>query len=80
MKTLAADGTVAAERQLTEFPHPYPTLRGLQKEILRYHRDDGVELTATLYLPPGERRGGAAIDSRTAGTAGECVCCHVRSA
>lgn len=25
----------------------------MQKEIIRYKRDDGVDLTATLYLPPG---------------------------
>jgi dipeptidyl aminopeptidase/acylaminoacyl peptidase len=40
-------------RQLTEFPHPTPQLAGLQKELIRYERDDGVKLTATLYLPPG---------------------------
>jgi len=40
-------------RQLTEFPHPTPQLEGLQKELIRYERDDGVQLTATLYLPPG---------------------------
>lgn len=25
----------------------------MQKEVLRYKRDDGVDLTGTLYLPPG---------------------------
>jgi dipeptidyl aminopeptidase/acylaminoacyl peptidase len=39
-------------RQLTEFPHPTPQLRGLQKDLIRYEREDGVQLTATLYLPP----------------------------
>ena len=39
--------------QLTEFPHPYPAFKGVQKEQLRYQRDDGVELSGTLYLPPG---------------------------
>lgn len=28
-------------------------MQDLQKEIIRYKRDDGVDLTATLYLPPG---------------------------
>jgi dipeptidyl aminopeptidase/acylaminoacyl peptidase len=28
-------------------------LQGLQKELIRYDRADGVALTATLYLPPG---------------------------
>ncbi|KAI4329802.1 hypothetical protein MLD38_028147 [Melastoma candidum] len=38
--------------QLTEFPHPYPQLASLHKEMIRYQRKDGVQLTATLYLPP----------------------------
>ncbi|CAN1353036.1 Probable glutamyl endopeptidase, chloroplastic [Linum perenne] len=39
--------------QITTFPHPYPQLASLQKEMIRYQRKDGVQLTATLYLPPG---------------------------
>ncbi|XP_020690427.1 probable glutamyl endopeptidase, chloroplastic [Dendrobium catenatum] len=39
--------------QITKFPHPYPQLAQLQKEMVRYQRKDGVQLTATLYLPPG---------------------------
>lgn len=35
--------------QITDFPHPYPQLASLQKEMIRYQRKD----TATLYLPPG---------------------------
>ncbi|MBD3162056.1 MAG: prolyl oligopeptidase family serine peptidase [Candidatus Eisenbacteria bacterium] len=38
---------------LTSFPHPYPMLVGIEKELIRYERDDGVALSATLYLPPG---------------------------
>eukprot|EP01018_Ginkgo_biloba_P008717 Gb_40375 [translate_table: standard] len=38
--------------QITNFPHPYPQLSKLQKEMIRYERKDGVQLTATLYLPP----------------------------
>ena len=40
-------------RQISEFKHPYPSLKGLTKTILKYKREDGVDLTATLYLPPG---------------------------
>lgn len=43
-------------RQLTRFPHPTPQLVGLQKELIRYSRADGVQLTATLYLPPGYKK------------------------
>lgn len=39
--------------QITNFPHPYPQLASLQKELIIYKRKDGVQLTATLYLPPG---------------------------
>lgn len=39
--------------QITDFPHPYPQLASLQKEMIKYQRKDGVQLTATLYLPPG---------------------------
>ncbi len=37
---------------LTRFPHPLPQLKDIQKQNLRYRRADGVELNATLYLPP----------------------------
>lgn len=40
-------------RQITFFPHPTPQLSGLQKELIHYQRADGVDLNATLYLPPG---------------------------
>lgn len=45
-----ADGTI---QRLTNFPHPTPQLIGMQKELIRYKRADGVDLTATLYTPPG---------------------------
>ncbi|MEK7432086.1 MAG: prolyl oligopeptidase family serine peptidase [Cyanobacteriota bacterium] len=38
-------------KQLTEFSHPYPELKNIKKEIIKYKRADGVELNATLYLP-----------------------------
>ncbi|GAA4408292.1 S9 family peptidase [Nibrella viscosa] len=42
--------------QVTSFPHPYPQLKGIQKQQLRYKRNDGVDLTATLYLPAGYKK------------------------
>lgn len=38
---------------LTNFPHPQPLLQGVQKQLLKYKRKDGVDLTAMLYLPKG---------------------------
>jgi dipeptidyl aminopeptidase/acylaminoacyl peptidase len=32
-------------------------LEGIEKEVLRYARSDGVPLSGTLYLPPGHRAG-----------------------
>lgn len=43
-------GTVNA---VTNFEHPTPQLLGVQKELIRYERKDGVKLTGTLYLPAG---------------------------
>jgi dipeptidyl aminopeptidase/acylaminoacyl peptidase len=42
---------------LTRFPHPSPQLAKVQKQLIRYKRADGVELTGMLYLPPGFRPG-----------------------
>lgn len=42
----------AALTALTHFPHPLPQLKDVQKELIRYKRADGVDLTATLMLPP----------------------------
>jgi dipeptidyl aminopeptidase/acylaminoacyl peptidase len=39
-------------KQMTFFPHPTPQLKDVKKEIIQYKRDDGVDLMATLYLPP----------------------------
>jgi dipeptidyl aminopeptidase/acylaminoacyl peptidase len=38
-------------KQLTDFPNPYEALKGVSKEVIKYKRKDGVDLTATLYLP-----------------------------
>ena len=42
--------------QVTQFAHPYPQLKGVQKQQLRYKRNDGVDLTAMLYLPAGYKK------------------------
>jgi dipeptidyl aminopeptidase/acylaminoacyl peptidase len=41
------------KKRLTNFPHPTPQLASAQKELIHYKRTDGIELTATLYLPAG---------------------------
>ena len=37
--------------QLTAYSHPYPNLKNIQKEIVQYEREDGLMLSAELYLP-----------------------------
>lgn len=39
--------------KVTDFPNPYGKTPLPKKQILRYKRADGVELSANLYLPPG---------------------------
>jgi len=43
----------AAPRQFTFRPNPYASLSGVSKQKIFYKRKDGVELSATLYLPAG---------------------------
>jgi dipeptidyl aminopeptidase/acylaminoacyl peptidase len=49
-------GTVPP-KQLTNFSDPAPQLRGIQKRLVKYKRDDGVDLSFTLYTPPGYKEG-----------------------
>ena len=42
-----------APRQLTQFKDPAPQFAGVKKEVVSYKRKDGVQLQATVYLPPG---------------------------
>jgi dipeptidyl aminopeptidase/acylaminoacyl peptidase len=51
VRNLALQGD-AQLTALTHFPHPLPQLKDVQKEQIRYKRKDGVDLTATLLLPP----------------------------
>lgn len=39
--------------QLTYFANPYPEMKGVSKEKIHYKRADGLDLTATVYLPAG---------------------------
>ena len=61
-KIKAAEGE--AMRQLkqvpvTHFEDPTPELRQIEKQIVRYEREDGVPLSFQLLLPPGYQEGTA---------------------
>lgn len=40
-------------KQVTTFENPYPQMAGVHKELVSYKRNDGVDLSFTLYLPAG---------------------------
>jgi len=39
--------------QLTAFENPFAALQNVHKEVISYKREDGIDLSATLYLPVG---------------------------
>ncbi|MEN8187798.1 MAG: prolyl oligopeptidase family serine peptidase [Bacteroidota bacterium] len=39
--------------QLTYFENPFKSIEDVHKEVITYKRDDGLELSGTLYLPKG---------------------------
>jgi dipeptidyl aminopeptidase/acylaminoacyl peptidase len=39
--------------RLTNFADPAPQFAGIEPRLITYTRNDGVQLSATLYLPPG---------------------------
>lgn len=47
---LQAGGTA---RALTAVKDPFPLLRSIRKQRVTYKREDGVQCSFTLYLPPG---------------------------
>ena len=40
-------------KQITAFVDPYPTLKGIKKQLITYPRKDGLNLSAVLYTPEG---------------------------
>ena len=48
-RSLSADELTA----LTETPHPMPHTLGISRELVHYEREDGLAMSATLFLPEG---------------------------
>lgn len=46
-----------APRPITNFTDQAPQLRGITKQLVKYKRADGVDLSFTLYLPPNYKPG-----------------------
>ena len=41
---------------ITSFKNPFESIKNVYKEVIKYKRKDGVELSGTLYLPAGYDR------------------------
>ncbi|MDP5045280.1 MAG: prolyl oligopeptidase family serine peptidase, partial [Leeuwenhoekiella sp.] len=39
--------------QITRFENPFKSIQDVHKEVIKYTREDGLELSGTLYLPVG---------------------------
>ena len=39
--------------QITNFKNPFESIKNVTKEVIKYKRKDGVDLSGTLYLPAG---------------------------
>ncbi len=46
-------GTGETATALTDLPDPAPQLRGAERHVLTYAREDGVRLAGVVYTPPG---------------------------
>jgi dipeptidyl aminopeptidase/acylaminoacyl peptidase len=44
-------------QKITNFSDPVPQLRGIKKQLVKYKRADGVDLSFTLYTPPNYKEG-----------------------
>ena len=42
--------------EVTNFKNPFESIKDVYKEVIKYKRNDGVELSGTLYLPAGYDR------------------------
>lgn len=42
---------------LTQFENPFKSIQNVHKEVIKYKREDGLDLTATLYLPTNYQEG-----------------------
>ncbi|MFC0656305.1 S9 family peptidase [Mongoliitalea lutea] len=42
-----------APRQITQFAHPFESIKGINKQLVKYKRKDGLDLSAIVYTPEG---------------------------
>ncbi|HTB95225.1 MAG TPA: prolyl oligopeptidase family serine peptidase [Candidatus Sulfotelmatobacter sp.] len=52
------EGTLASmSLAITHIPDPTPEVRAIKKRLIKYKRADGLDLSFTLYTPPGYKEG-----------------------
>jgi dipeptidyl aminopeptidase/acylaminoacyl peptidase len=51
------EGKPTSAKALTAYTDTTPQVRAIKKELVKYKRPDGVQLSFTLYLPPGYKEG-----------------------
>ena len=54
---LDARSSAIQVKALTKFPDATPQLSGIKKQLVTYKRNDGVQCSFTLYLPPNYKTG-----------------------
>jgi dipeptidyl aminopeptidase/acylaminoacyl peptidase len=47
----------SASVAITHIPDPTPAVRSIKKRLVKYKRNDGLDLSFTLYTPPGYKEG-----------------------
>ena len=47
----------SSSKPVTHIPDPTPAVRSVKKRLVKYKRKDGVDLSFTLYTPPGYQEG-----------------------
>lgn len=58
IEAASGEPQVASTSQaITSYPDPTPEVRKIKKTLVTYKRDDGVDLSFTLYTPPGYQAG-----------------------
>ncbi len=57
VRTVGAMVGSTDKQALTKFADPTPQLRAISKQLVKYKRADGVDLSCTLYLPPDYKAG-----------------------
>jgi dipeptidyl aminopeptidase/acylaminoacyl peptidase len=48
---------VSTSQTITHIPDPTPEVRAIKKRLVKYKRADGLDLSFTLYTPPGYQEG-----------------------